>query len=226
MIAVDVDSPVDQPTRAARALLLGAGFLLSGYLALALVVAHKHVDSLDHGVRLWVQPLRSAALDGPMALVSRLGDETGLIPMVLLASLLLWRVDRRWALLLPPLMAGTGALQYLTKWLADRPRPNAAPWGFPSGHVLSLAVFFGLLVYFIATMSSRRRRLRVLACLPCVGAFVVVAFSRLYLDMHWLSDVGGGFAIGSAYLLLAIWAGELVRMRPAPALASERVSLS
>lgn len=210
-----------RPHRTARTLLLGAGLLLGGYLALALVVAHKHVDPLDHGVRLWVQPLRSAALDGPMALVSRLGDETGLVPMILLASLLLWRVDRRWALLLPPLMAGTGALQYLTKWLADRPRPNETPWGFPSGHVLSLAVFFGLLVYFIATMSSRRRRLRVLACLPCVAAFLIVAFSRIYLDMHWLSDVGGGFAIGGAYLLIAIWTGQVVRMTPAPVLAAQ-----
>ena len=75
--------------------------------------ARNHVDPLDHGVRLWVQPLRSAALDGPMALVSRLGDETGLVPMILLASALLWRVDRCWALLLPPLMAGTGALQFM-----------------------------------------------------------------------------------------------------------------
>lgn len=157
-----------------------------------------------------------------MELVSLLGDETGLVPMILIASLLLWRVDRRWALLLPPLMAGTGALQYLTKWLADRPRPNAAPWGFPSGHVLSLAVFFGLVIYLITTLSSRRRRLRLVACLACAGALGAVAFSRIYLDMHWLSDVSGGFAIGTAYLLLAIWAVELTWMRPASP-AAERV---
>jgi hypothetical protein len=43
-----------------------------------------------------------------------------------------------------------------------------------------------------------------------VGA---VAFSRLYLDRHWLSDLGGGFSIGLAYLLLAIWLIEVVLVR-------------
>jgi membrane-associated phospholipid phosphatase len=43
---------------------------------------------------------------------------------------------------------------------------------------------------------------------------VVVAFSRLYLDKHWLSDLVGGFAIGAAYLLLAIWVVEVVTVRP------------
>jgi len=42
----------------------------------------------------------------------------------------------------------------------------------------------------------------------------VVAFSRLYLDRHWLSDLGGGFSIGLAYLLLAIWLIEVVLVRP------------
>jgi hypothetical protein len=41
-----------------------------------------------------------------------------------------------------------------------------------------------------------------------------VAFSRLYLDRHWLSDLGGGFSIGLAYLLLAIWVIEVVLVRP------------
>jgi membrane-associated phospholipid phosphatase len=42
---------------------------------------------------------------------------------------------------------------------------------------------------------------------------VVVAFSRLYLDKHWLSDLAGGLTIGAAYLLLAIWAVEVVLVR-------------
>jgi membrane-associated phospholipid phosphatase len=39
---------------------------------------------------------------------------------------------------------------------------------------------------------------------------VVVAFSRLYLDRHWLSDLAGGLTVGAAYLLLAIWLVEVV----------------
>ncbi|MBM3217874.1 MAG: hypothetical protein FJZ38_04200 [Candidatus Rokubacteria bacterium] len=53
-----------------------------------------------------------------------------------------------------------------------------------------------------------------LASAVCLGAVGVVAFSRLYLDRHWLSDVGGGFSVGLAYLLLAIWLIEVVLVRP------------
>jgi membrane-associated phospholipid phosphatase len=42
----------------------------------------------------------------------------------------------------------------------------------------------------------------------------VVAFSRLYLDKHWLSDLAGGLMVGVAYLLLAIWVVEVVLVRP------------
>jgi undecaprenyl-diphosphatase len=125
----------------------------------------------------------------------------------------LWRLNRRWAVALPVLMAGAGALQWLAKAAAGRVRPNLAPFGFPSGHVLSLVVFFGLMIYLVAMASSRRRRWRVLACLVATLPVVVVAFSRLYLDKHWLSDLAGGLTIGAAYLLLAIWIVEVVLVR-------------
>jgi len=76
--------------------------------------------------------------------------------------------------------------------------------------VLSLVVFFGLMVWLVATASRRRRRWRLLASALCALTVVIVAFSRLYLDRHWLSDVAGGLTIGLAYLLLAIWVIEVV----------------
>jgi undecaprenyl-diphosphatase len=103
----------------------------------------------------------------------------------------------------------------------DRPRPDLAPWGFPSGHVLSVVVFFGLMFYLVATASTPRRRWRVLASVVCVTAVALVAFSRLYLRKHWMTDLVGGFAVGTAYLLIAIWVVEVVTVRPAPAGAAE-----
>ncbi len=191
----------------------GACGLLAAYLVLALAAAQQQFLPLDRSVRAWVQPLRSGWLDVSMAAVSFLGEPAGLIPLILIASAFLWRASRRWALLLPALMAGTGVLQLVGKWAANRPRPNAAPWGFPSGHVLSLAVFFGILAFLLVTLSGRRRRWRVSACLACGAAVGLVAASRIYLDMHWLSDVIGGFALGTAYLLLAIGAAQALARR-------------
>jgi membrane-associated phospholipid phosphatase len=196
-----------------RRLLSGAVVSLVGYLALAVFAAQQQLFALDYGTRSWIRLLQYEALNLPMEVVTRLGDHVGLIALMAIAVPILWRVNRRWALALPVLMAGAGALQWLAKAAAGRARPNLAPWGFPSGHVLSLVVFFGLMIYLIAMASSRRRRWRALACLTATVPVAVVAFSRLYLDKHWLSDLAGGLTIGAAYLLLAIWLVEVVLVR-------------
>ena len=193
----------------------GACGLLAAYLVLALAAAQQQFLPLDRSVREWVQPMRSGWLDVSMEAVSFLGEPAGMIPLILVASAILWRASRHWALLLPVLMAGTGVLQLVGKWAADRPRPNAAPWGFPSGHVLSLAVFFGIMAFLLVTLTERRRRWRVSACLACGAAVGLVAASRVYLDMHWLSDVIGGFTLGTAYLLIVIGAAKPVARRVA-----------
>ncbi|HZP39634.1 MAG TPA: phosphatase PAP2 family protein [Methylomirabilota bacterium] len=205
------------------AVLLGmAALLLVAYAGLAVDAAQHHLMPLDEGLRSWVLPLRSSVLDGPMRTVSWLGEPAGLTALILIGSAALWRPSRRWALLLPPVMAGTGALQYLGKWAAARPRPNEAPWGFPSGHVLSLAVYLGIVAFVLVTLSDRRRRFRVLSCFACGALLGAVAVSRIYLDMHWLSDVLGGFTLGTAYLLVAIWVGHRLPV-PRPALAPEEI---
>jgi membrane-associated phospholipid phosphatase len=206
-----------------RRLLSAALVSLVGYLALAIFAAQQQFFALDYGTRAWVRLVHYEALNLPMEVVTSLGDRIGLVLLIAIAIPLLWRVNRRWAVALPVLMAGAGALQWLAKTAAGRARPNLAPWGFPSGHVLSLVVFFGLMIYLIAIASSRRRRWRALACLVAVVPVVVVAFSRLYLDKHWLSDLAGGLTIGAAYLLLAIWVVEVV-LTPADDAAPDSAS--
>jgi undecaprenyl-diphosphatase len=196
-------------SRKSRVLLFGALISFAGYLSLAVLATHQYFSAIDFGTRSWVALLKYEALDLPVMLVTELGDRAGLIPVLLLTIALLWRFNRIWAVALPVLMVGAWALQMVTKWAADRARPNEDPWGFPSGHVLSLVVFFGLMIWLIATAPRRRRRWRALACLACAATVAGVAFSRLYLDKHWLSDVAGGLAIGLAYLLFAIWLVEV-----------------
>ncbi len=205
--------------------LSGAAVSVGASLGLAVVAAQDHLFGVDHGARELVRLTRHPLLQSPMETVSVLGDGVGLIPLIAFGCALLWRTNRHWALLLPAIMAGAGALQLLTKWAVDRPRPNLSPWGFPSGHVLTLVVFFGLMTYLIGR--SRRCRLsRSLGTGLCVTLVLTVAFSRLYLDVHWFSDLVGGLTIGLAYLLTAIWLVEHGRAHPiASALRLPRLAL-
>ncbi len=193
--------------------MVGVALSLGVFLWMAGSAAHQHWFRVDYGTRGIIQLARSPQFDAPMQMLSILGERSALIPLIVLTSLLLWRLYRpRWALALPVIMAGTGWLQLVAKWAVNRPRPNLAAWGFPSGHVLSLVVFFGIVAYLLYT-SPLGRTWRYLG--GTVGAVTVpaVAFSRLYLDAHWLSDVVAGFLLGLAYLLFTIWLGECLRHR-------------
>ena len=179
-----------------------AGALVSTlvFLALAGMAAQGQFFEMDQSVRSFAHRVQSPAVAAGMQAVSTLGDSAGLVPLIGLVSGFAWRFRRRWVLLVPLVMIGTGVLQFVAKWAVARPRPNLAPLGFPSGHVLSLVVLLGLGCYLLAVVGARRPW-RYLGA--AVGTTVVlgVASSRLYLEVHWLSDVVGGFAVGLAYLL-------------------------
>jgi undecaprenyl-diphosphatase len=197
-----------------RPLLAVAVLSLSGFLALAVIASAKQFSDLDYSARALVQLAHWPLLDPAMNGISGLGENYGLIPLIALGVALLWGRSRRWAVVLPLLMAGTGGLQFAAKWAVDRPRPNLAAWGFPSGHVLALVVFFGLMIYLLCT-STLTRRQRWLGSAGCAAIVLAVAFSRLYLEAHWASDVAGGFTLGIAYLLPAICLVETVAGRHA-----------
>ena len=182
------------------------GALLSviAFLILTLAVMEHRLDGVDHVARGFVHRPSHPVVQSSMEAASFLGGQPGQIAVVCLGSVVLWRRRRRWGLALPVIMAGAGILQATAKWAIDRPRPNLDPWGFPSAHVLSLVVLLGYVAYVLSTSTVPQwwRRLGVAGCAAIV---CTVAYSRMYLDAHWPSDVLGGFSVGLAYLLLAIW---------------------
>jgi len=189
---------------ASRALLGGGLLFLLGFLVLTAVVTRQRFDGVDLLARSAVHQSHHPGLQSFMEGASFLGGQPGQVAVVVVGSVMLWPRRRRWALALPLVMAGVGLVQFSAKWAVDRPRPNLDSWGFPSAHVLSLVVLCGYLAY-VVSIASARRRWRYLAVGACVGTVGTVAYSRMYLDAHWLSDVLGGFTAGLAYLLVAIW---------------------
>jgi undecaprenyl-diphosphatase len=207
---------------AGRAPLRSGLLFLLGFLVLTAVVTQDRLTGLDLAARSLVHQSHGPGLLGFMEGASYLGGQPGQVALLVVGVVILWPRARRWAVALPLVMAGAGVLQLVAKWAVDRPRPNLDPLGFPSAHVLSLVVLCGYLAYAVSMGSARQRRRRLLLG-ACTGAVGTVAYSRLYLDAHWLSDVLGGFTAGVAYLLIAIW---LVRSAPRLGRALRRAPLA
>jgi undecaprenyl-diphosphatase len=114
-------------------------------------------------------------------------------------------------------VAGNGILTTTIKGLADRVRPELNPVAqtlgpsFPSGHSSWSAAFFAAAALLLAR--RRGRRARILLSAAAAGMAVAIAASRVLLDVHWLSDVVAGLALGWAWFAVCAIAfgGRLLR---------------
>jgi undecaprenyl-diphosphatase len=157
---------------------------------------------------------RSMQLASALAAPSTIGILSALVACGLLRR-------RLWGSLLGLVLAIAGGilLNILLKNLFDRARPGwADPLmaltdpGFPSGHTMMATIFYGYVaVFLILRIASWRGRLLIAAV--TILLVLVVALSRMYLGAHYLSDVMGAMAAGTAWLALCLTAVEVWRRR-------------
>ena len=101
----------------------------------------------------------------------------------------------------------TVLLNQLLKYIIQRPRPDGyrliteSGYSFPSGHSMVSMAFYGLLIYLIWKM-VKNEKIKYVSCGILAILIPMIGFSRIYLGVHYASDVIGGFAISIAYLLL------------------------
>ena len=195
-----------------------AGVLLAAWIALTgLVVAagtgvehSSAVTAFDRHVTSIVVAHRTSALDAVMRAVTWLGSWVALA--VVGAAIVLLTVRRRLpvlALVLAVLAwGGESAGVAIAKHLVARPRPpealwlvHAHGWSWPSGHAAVAVVVFGTAAA-VATLVTTSRPARVGAWTIAAIAVALVAYSRVELGVHWLTDVIAGVAFASAWLVV------------------------
>ena len=210
------------PSNLGICVLLAAGTLAC--IVLAVLASVYDTFPGDIVIAAAFEALRNVWLDAWFRGLTRLGDPvvaTALVAGTALA-LMVWR---RWAdaavlaFTLAPVL-----LNYLLKELVARPRPvhiwadlEVATFSFPSGHAVLAIYYFGFLIYLSGELAQHpavRRSVRFALALLVLG----VGVSRVYLGVHWPSDVIGGYLLGGLALLGAV----LVRRPVGSYLASRR----
>lgn len=206
------------------ALIVAAGACLWAFLEISDDVSENDTASLDRSLLLALRtpgdpsdPIGSRTFEEAMRDVTALGGFTFLTLLVTLTVLaLLFYRERRQAIVLAATIIAAQLSADLLKGIYARPRPDLVPHGsyvyshsFPSGHSMLSAVVFLTMAAILSSLQERRSA-RVFILAVAVLLTVAVGISRVYLGVHWPSDVVAGWTLGAAWafagrLALSVW---------------------
>ncbi|WP_299416534.1 phosphatase PAP2 family protein [Acaryochloris sp. IP29b_bin.148] len=185
--------------------IVASGLALGLFVAIAILL--PQIEHLDTQILLAIHHLHTPTLDRWMVLVTYLGEPLILFPFTLgIGGLLLWQKRRQEALAFVITIGGALGLNIWLKELFARHRPalwdqilQVPFYSFPSGHAMVSLVFYAVLVYGLI---RQLRSFQPLMLTLGTGLIAAIGFSRLYIGVHWPTDIVAGYAAGLVWLAL------------------------
>lgn len=194
-----------------------AGIILAiPFIILALLMAFNRpmINQIDYNIGTMVHSLRTPERNDMMIGLTRMGDawsQTAItaIITVLLCSLREFKAGIWYVL---TMLIGASLLNQYMKGLFGRVRPDyvehlvhESSYAFPSGHAMGSMILLGGLAFLVYRLYRRKEPLFIgLVVVFCISLSLVIGFTRIYLGVHYPSDVLGGFSLGAAWLMLSI----------------------
>ncbi len=176
------------------------------------LVLGRNLAGPDHATLEFMVAHRAHWLTNVMGVLTWLGSSAVLVPLAAGVAALWWWRNREWlaAWLLAAAYTGAEVSFQLIKQLTRRPRPAAhfslthtSSYAFPSGHATQAVAVWGALA-FLATLTLSTWPRKVAAWTVAVIVSGLVGLTRLYLGVHWVSDVAAGWALGGCWLFAVI----------------------
>lgn len=206
----------------------------SVFLIFAAIVTGGVTQAFDERTLAWLATHRTPFLNEAALEVTSLGNGFTLAVLILAVSVFLWQTQHRWSvyLLLIAYVGGQILNRVLKNWF-DRPRPSIVEhvdpvhsMSFPSGHAMISLIVYGSIAYLVARLEPTpglRRTTWALATILILG----IGVSRMYLGVHYPSDVIAGFIAGLAWLAFVAAAFTAIRFFASrrPQLATEEKDL-
>jgi len=185
---------------------------------LMIVFLKSSFKGFDYSVNQWVAINQNAFLTQISLIFHYMFDSLSMFVITaLIAVYLFLKKLRRYAFLVAGSMIGEAILTSVLKMAIHSPRPSNAiillnEFSFPSGHVTSVTVLFCLLSYF-AWMNWKSLTPKICLILFLVIIALAVGFSRIYLNVHWFSDVLGAYLLGSFWFIFSVMLFEYAQTK-------------
>ncbi|MBS3165838.1 bifunctional DedA family/phosphatase PAP2 family protein [Candidatus Woesearchaeota archaeon] len=179
------------------------------------LIGKEMVTNWDVIVSSKVNLLWNPVLNQIVIFITDLGSTFSIASLsLILLGVLIYK--KRWyhSVLFVAGMFGGLLLELLTKSIFHRTRPlngliAETGYSFPSAHAMISLIYFSLLLYVFKD-DIKNIYLKSIFALGCIMMFLLIGFSRIYLNVHWFSDVIAGFALGLFWITLLILAYKVV----------------
>lgn len=183
-----------------------------GFLALFEdVILEKSVTTFDTYILNWIYTFRTPYLNEIMKVVTSLGNvEYVAIFILVLSSILLFIKKRKYILYILASSIISEGFVFLMKILTQRPRPEIHDalivensFSFPSGHAMVAIAVYGLVFFFLLEISKEAWK-KILVGIAGLLLVLGIGFSRIYLGVHWPTDVLASYLLGGSWVCLLL----------------------
>lgn len=186
-------------------IIVGIGIVIFGIIATLLLI--DKITPFDNIIYNAIISLKSDSVTNFFKLITKLCNEKFIIIATLLIFIILLFKKKKIGFILTLNVLLCSGLNTLIKHIFLRPRPvglkliKQGGYSFPSGHSMMAVAFFGILIYLVCR-SKWKKSIKILLSSLLTVLILLIGISRIYLGVHFASDVLAGFAIALSYLII------------------------
>ena len=181
---------------------------LAIFIVLLINVLNGNVAGFDNSVYNAISSLKSNFMTAFLKGITKFADEEPIILIDIVALIVI--KNRKIGASIALNLATSAFFNNIIKEIVQRPRPpmelrmvEESSFSFPSGHAMTGMAFYGLIIYFVFK-NVKDKKVRNTICTVLSLLIFLVGISRIYLGVHYASDVLAGFAFGIVYLVVYI----------------------
>ena len=173
------------------------------FIAVLEDVFDNEITNFDTVIFNTIRSIRTDVVTNMFKVITEFGSAFVLILITVLSLLVL--KNKKIGIMIAFNLTTVGIMNQVLKHIIQRPRPienrliEQGGYSFPSGHSMASMAFYGLIIYFIFK-NVKDKRIRNTLCILLSILIVLIGASRIYLGVHYASDVIAGFVISIAYL--------------------------
>lgn len=181
-------------------------------------VWEKEVFAFDENILLWIHRFSHPILDTIMLNITKLGNPTVVVTITIITfGILWWKQYRQEATIFGIHASGGVILSYGLKFTFSKSRPQLweqlikeTSFSYPSGHALGSMVLYGFIAYLLASHYPKFAKIIYIFALILIGT---IGLSRLYLGVHWPTDIIAGYGVGYLWVIFSITMLKLQKSR-------------